>query len=301
MENEQRTKQNNLALNLGLVTNIILAILKTSVGIIGNSPALLADGINSTSDVVYYLVVGIFIRAAHKPADEDHPYGHTQFESIGALLVGAFVITSAVTIFWNSLDTLVNLLAGKSAFEGGSSLALWVAIGTVILKVVLYAITNKIGKSTNNASIIALAADHYNDILAASAAAIGILLGRLGHLWVDPFAGALVALFILRTGISILRDATSSLMDTIPGKILNNQISSLVSPIEGVKKIDEIQAHRFGQYYVINITICVDGRITVYDGDRIASLVEKTLMENIEYLKGVYVHYHPREPYRAQI
>ena len=301
MDNEQKTKQNNLALNLGLVTNIILAILKTSVGIIGNSPALLADGINSTSDVVYYLVVGVFIRAAHKPADEDHPYGHTQFESIGALLVGAFVITSAVTIFWNSLDTLVNLLAGKSTFEGGSSLALWVAIGTVILKVVLYAITNKIGKSTNNASIIALAADHYNDILAASAAAIGILLGRLGYLWVDPFAGALVALFILRTGVSILRDATSSLMDTVPGKILNNQISSLVGLIEGVEKIDEIQAHRFGQYYVINITVCVDGRITVYDGDRIASLVEKTLMENIEYVKGVYVHYHPREFYRAKI
>ncbi|MFZ3150218.1 MAG: cation diffusion facilitator family transporter [Anaerolineaceae bacterium] len=301
MDNEQKTKQNNLALNLGLVTNIILAILKTSVGIIGNSPALLADGINSTSDVVYYLVVGVFIRAAHKPADEDHPYGHTQFESIGALLVGAFVITSAVTIFWNSLDTLVNLLAGKSTFEGGSSLALWVAIGTVVLKVVLYAITNKIGKSTNNASIIALAADHYNDILAASAAAIGILLGRLGYLWVDPFAGALVALFILRTGVSILRDATSSLMDTVPGKILNTQISSLVGLIEGVEKIDEIQAHRFGQYYVINITVCVDGRITVYDGDRIASLVEKTLMENIEYVKGVYVHYHPREFYRAQI
>jgi cation diffusion facilitator family transporter len=96
---EQRSKQSNLALLLGLIANIVLAILKTSIGLMGHSPALLADGINSTSDVVYYLVVGIFIRAAHKPADDNHPYGHTQYENIGALVVGSFVITTAVTIF----------------------------------------------------------------------------------------------------------------------------------------------------------------------------------------------------------
>ncbi|MFZ3071087.1 MAG: cation diffusion facilitator family transporter [Anaerolineaceae bacterium] len=301
MDSEQRTKQSNLAVTLGLVTNIILAILKTSIGVIGNSPALLADGINSTSDVIYYLVVGIFIRKAHKPADPNHPYGHTQFESVGALVVGAFVITSAVSIFWNSLDTLVQLLKGESSFTGGSPLALWVAIGTVLLKIVLFSVTSRIGKQTNNASVVALAFDHRNDIMAASAAAIGILLGRLGFLWVDPFAGMLVALFILRTGVSILRDAATDLMDTIPGKVLNEQITTLVKPIEGVKEIDEVHAHRYGQYYMINITICVDGRISVYDGDVIASLVEKTLMENIDYLQGVYVHYHPRKPYRAEV
>ncbi len=301
MDSEERARQGNLALTLGLLANIMLAILKTSIGIIGNSPALLADGINSTSDVAYYLVVGIFIRAAHKPADEDHPYGHTQFESIGALVVGAFVITTAVTIFWNSLDTLITLLRGESTFQGGSELTLWGAIFTVALKIVLTILTNRIGKKTHNASIMALASDHRNDILAASAAAIGIFLGRQGYLWVDPLAGALVAVFILRTGISILRDATSDLMDTVPGKVLREQINILVEPIEGIKEIDQIQAHRFGQYYVINLTICVDGRISVYEGDRIASLVEKTLMENIDYLLEVHVHVHPRKAYRAEI
>lgn len=186
MENEQRNKQSKLTVILGLGVNALLALVKTSVGILGQSPALLADGINSTSDVVYYLVVSFFVRAAEKPADDDHPYGHTQYESIGALVVGAFVITTAITIFWNAIDTLFQLLRGNNNLVGSSMLALWVAIGTVILKVVLFLITSRIGKSTQNQTVIALASDHLNDIMAAGAAALGIFLGRLGYLWVDP-------------------------------------------------------------------------------------------------------------------
>ena len=96
----ERSKLSNQAVSLALIANVMLAVLKTSIGILGNSGALLADGINSTSDVVYNIVVSIFVRAAHKPADEEHPYGHTQFESVGALVVGAFVITTAITIFY---------------------------------------------------------------------------------------------------------------------------------------------------------------------------------------------------------
>ena len=93
MDNSQRIKQTNLSVGLGLGANIVLALVKSIVGILGSSPALLADGINSTSDVVYYLVVSVFVRAANKPADDEHPFGHTQYESVGALVVGAFVIT----------------------------------------------------------------------------------------------------------------------------------------------------------------------------------------------------------------
>ena len=297
---EQRSKQSNLALLLGLIANIVLAILKTSIGLMGHSPALLADGINSTSDVVYYLVVGIFIRAAHKPADDNHPYGHTQYENIGALVVGSFVITTAVTIFWNSINTLFDLVRGDSSFQGGSELALWVALFTVTMKIVLSIVTNQIGKKTQNASIIAMASDHRNDILAASAAAIGIFLGRLGLLWVDPLAGAVVSLFILRTGISIFRDSISDLMDTVPGKALHNQVNTLLASIPEIKEIDQIQAHRFGIYFVINITISVDGRISVFEGDKIANQLERQLKDNIPDLMAVHVHFHPRIKYRAE-
>src|SRR5450830_549023 len=87
-------------INVGLAANAALALLKTSIGILGHSDALLADGINSTSDVVYYIVVKIFMRLADKPADAEHPYGHRQLESVAALVVGAFVITTGIAIFW---------------------------------------------------------------------------------------------------------------------------------------------------------------------------------------------------------
>ena len=301
MENEQRNKQSKLTVILGLGVNALLALVKTSVGILGQSPALLADGINSTSDVVYYLVVSFFVRAAEKPADDDHPYGHTQYESIGALVVGAFVITTAITIFWNAIDTLFQLLRGNNNLVGSSMLALWVAIGTVILKVVLFLITSRIGKSTQNQTVIALASDHLNDIMAAGAAALGIFLGRLGYLWVDPLAGAVVALFILRTGISILKESTSTLMDTVPGEALNEKITNLALSVEGVKAVDKVLAHRFGLNYIINLTLSVDSQISVQKGDLISSLVEKKIKENIENVSAVYVHYHPREKYRVEV
>lgn len=301
MDSKQRIKQTNFSVSLGLGANIVLALVKSIVGILGGSPALLADGINSTSDVVYYLVVSVFVRAANKPADDEHPYGHTQYESIGALVVGAFVITTALTIFWNAIDTLIQVLQGKGDFNGGSPLALYVAMGTVLIKIALFLITSRIGKSTKNETVIALASDHRNDILAASAATLGIFMGRLGYLWMDPAAGALVAFFILRTGISIVRESTASLMDTVPGKPLNDKVNALVRAVPGVQEVDNILAHRFGQYYIINLTISVSDQISVHDGDLIASQVEKTLLENLPDLRSVHVHYHPRAQFRAEL
>ena len=282
-----------MAVNIGLGTNILLAALKTSIGIFGHSPALLADGINSTSDVAYFIVVAVFMRQARKPADDEHPYGHTQLESIGALVVGAFVITTAVAIFWESINTVFDLLVSGEEIIGASRWALWVALFTVILKIWLTYYTQKVGDRTQNAAVIALAYDHRNDIFSAIAAGIGISLGLMGYLWVDPLAGALVSFVVLRTGIEILRDSTADLMDTVPGKALDEQIRGLLSEQTEVKRIDEIHAHRFGLYLVVNITICVDGGLSVFEGDQISNRVEKILYENIRFLRQVHVHYHP--------
>ena len=243
--------------------------------------------------MAYYVVVSIFIRVASKPADDEHPYGHSQLESIGALVVGSFVITTAVAIFWNSLDTLFDFFSGVGDFTGGSSAALLVAVFTVLAKIGLTLYTRKVGDTTQNASIIALAYDHRNDIISALAVVIGLVLGLMGYLWVEPLAGAFVALVILQTGIGILRESTADLMDTVPGKALRNQVLTLLEKVDGIKEIEDIHAHRFGPYLVINITIGVDGAISVREGDQIASLVEETLFAGIDLLRNVHVHYHP--------
>ena len=290
---KKRQKKGIFAVNVGLGANVLLAVLKTSVGIIGHSPALLADGINSTSDVAYGIVVNIFMRLSGKPADDEHPYGHDRLESIAAVVVGAFVITTAISIFWASINNVYELLSLTSDYTGASRFALWIALFTVLLKIWLAIWTKKIGKETNNNVLMALAADHRNDIFSALAATIGIIFGQIGYLWVDPMAGGIVAIIILFTGVEIIKDSAADLMNTLPGKELTQEINRALKKIPEVKDIEEVSGHRFGLYMVINITIGVSPELTVAEGDAIATRVEKTLVDDIDYMRRVFVHYHP--------
>lgn len=293
LQTEQRDGLVKIAVGIGLVINIILAGLKTGIGIIGHSPALLADGINSTVDVAYYVVVGFFMRAASKPPDEEHPYGHRQLESIAGIAIGAFVITTGITIFWNAVNTIFDLLTGPTDFGGASQLALLVALLTVVIKIGLTVYTRRIGQQANSATVMALAYDHRNDVFSALAATLGIFLGRMGYLWVDPLAGAVVALVILRTGIEIIMEAAGELITPLPGSELVGEITMLSEQVPGIQQVEELYVQRFGPYMTLDVTICVDGKLTVEKGDAIASSLEETLHENILMMRRVHVHYHP--------
>lgn len=290
---EQRRRQSMLAVQIGLAANSLLAVLKATVGVLGNSPALLADGINSTSDVAYGIVVSIFVRLSGKPADREHPYGHDQLESVAAVVVGAFVVTTAIAIFWNSVNSVWELVTSNETTEGASLIALGIALFAIVLKSGLSVWTYAQSRATKNSAVLALAQDHRNDIFASSAAAVGILFGRWGFPWVDPLAGAVVSMIILHTGVEILRSATDDLMDTLPGRELALEIQTALEDVHGVEAIEEVHAHRFGPYLMVNLTIGVDGAISVTAGDRIATEVEKNLLARIESIRRVYVHYHP--------
>ena len=293
MTTGERQRKTILAVNVGLIANTILAFLKTGVGIIGHSPALLADGINATSDVAYGIVVRVFMRLSGKPADEEHPYGHDRLESIAAVVVGAFVITTAISIFWASINKVYELSNRTDDALGATELTLWIALFTVFLKIWLSFWTYRIAKQTSSSVIQALAADHRNDIFSAIAASIGIIFSRVGFLWVDPLAGGLVSLIILHTGIEIIRESAADLMNTLPGKELCKEITEKLAKIEELLEIEDIQGHRFGQHMVVNITVGLSPDLTVAEGDRIATLVEKTLLEEVESMRRVFVHYHP--------
>jgi cation diffusion facilitator family transporter len=293
LSDEERKRTGSRVVHWGLGVNTLLAVLKTGIGILGHSPALLADGINSTSDVAYGIVVSVFMRLAGKKPDLEHPYGHDQMESIAAVVIGAFVITTAIAIFWDAVNAVYDLRAGRGDFKGAAIAALWMALFTIGIKLCMSFWTFRVGRQTQNTAVLALAYDHRNDVLSALAAAIGIFFGRMGFPWVDPLAGAMVSLIILHTGIRILRDSTADLMDTVPGQALNQEICHWLRSVSGVEQIEEVYAHRFGPYLVVNITIGVDGSLSVTEGDKIATRVEQTLIERIEFLRRVHVHYHP--------
>ena len=292
-ENKDRQRAAESVVNVGLFFNAILAVVKVFSGILGHSQGLLADGINSVSDVIYFVVVKIFVQLSGKPADNEHPYGHHQLESIAALVVGAFVITTGAAIFWDSVNSAFNLLVGTTPQLKIRMFALVVALATIISKVFLMLHANRISQKTKNMAIKALARDHRNDIFASTGAVIGILLNMLGISWGDPVAGAVVAIIVAKTGMDILREASSDLMDNVPSKEIADQIHDLLHGVGEIKAIEDIHAHRFGPYLVLNLTIGIDGDLSVREGDQIANTVESTLLSGLEMLRKVYVHYHP--------
>jgi cation diffusion facilitator family transporter len=296
-----RDTKSLLAVNLGLGVNIILSAVKTIFGVLGHSPALLAEGINSTSDVAYYIVASIFVRMANKPADTEHPYGHRQLESIASLTVGAFIVATAVAVFWDAVDKIWDLADGKATSQGAADIALWVALGTVALKIFLFFYVRKLGQQTHNPIVNALAYDHRNDIFSAAAASIGIFFGQRGLPWLDPLAGALVALLILRTGIFILRESSVELMDAVPSREIAEQVTAQLQTVDGVIQLEELQAHRFGPHVVINLTIGIDGFLTVTEGDTIATSVERLVCDSIPNVLRVHVHYHPADKTRENM
>jgi cation diffusion facilitator family transporter len=286
--------------NLGMAVNIMLSIAKTVIGILGHSQALLADGINSVSDVIYYIAVKIFMRQAKKPADSEHPYGHRQLESISAIVVGAFILTTGIAIFFESINKIYDLATGFSQARTAPLIVVLIAAVTLIIKVFLFLFSKRNYRKTNNPTLRALADDHFNDIMAALAVIVGVVMARLGFIWMDPAAGAVVALFIVRTGVSIILESSSELMDRVPDQAFADKVREIAATVPGVKSIEELGSHSFGPYFSIEITICVDGRISVDEGNSIAHALEEKLKDHYrDSLSRVMIHFHPEDKTHA--
>jgi cation diffusion facilitator family transporter len=289
-----RTKR---SVNLGLVTNIIFSILKTIIGIYGKSQALIADGINSTSDVAYYVAVSIFMKKSHKPADEEHPYGHRQLDNIAAIVVGAFIVTTGATIFWNSINTLYTIWKGQYDACQSFLFPMIIASITVIAKIYLYLDTRITYKQTKNPTIKALMNDHVNDIMASGTVLISLIFAYFNEnmIWIDPVASCLVAVFIFKTGFEIVVDSSTDLMDAMPDDDFVKKIEEIVLAHSQVFGISHIGVHKYGPSFVLNLTIEVDSQLTVAQGDGICDDLEEELMHEFpDSLKKTNIHYHPK-------
>ena len=292
MEDTKRAQLAERVILVGLGANMLLAAVKTTVGLTSGSQALLADGVNSTSDVIYLVATLILVRMAAKAPDAEHPHGYVQSESIASLLIGAFIVTTAVAILYNSVSIVFT-----GGTKTGDPTALAVAAGTIVSKVGLMLFSLQIGYSTGNKAISAIAADHRNDIFAASAVLVGTGgAAFLGLPILDPLAGVVVSYFIFTTGLGIIREAIEDLMGTLPKGGLARDVAGVVNRVQGVCAIDDVRAYRVGPYYVLNLEIEVDPRLSVEQGHAIATAVEQTLVTEMQQVRHVYTHVNPSPP-----
>lgn len=273
---------------ISVFVNLILTVFKFFAGIIGLSNAMVSDALHSLSDILTSVVVYVGIHIAEQPADDDHPYGHGNAETIAAGLVS--IVIFAIGIY-AGISAILTISRGQ--FNAPLAIAGLAAIISIIVKEVLFRYTLKVGRISENPAIVADAWHHRSDVYSSLAALAGIVGAKISFLYLDPLAGIAVSGFIISISFRIIRQNVRIMMDAKPNEAFINNIEVIVQDISGVEKIDNIKVHRRGSQFTIDLEISVDSRITVEAGHKIASDVRERLFERINHVYEVMVHVNP--------
>ncbi len=273
-----------------IVGNTCLAIIKGLAGVFGNSYALIADAIESTTDIFSSFLVLFGIKYSNRPADSNHPYGHGRVEPLITFLVVGFLITSATIIAYESIANI------GTPHELPKPWTLIVLGSIIIWKEYSYRLVMKRGIQTNSSSLKADAWHHRSDAITSVAAFIGIsialFLGK-GYESADDWAALFASAFILYNSYLIFRPALGEIMDEHLYEDLEDQIRKISLTVEGVIATEKCFIRKSGMKYHVDLHAVVDGNISVTKGHDIAHLLKDTLRENIIELGHVLIHIEP--------
>ncbi|MBU0570883.1 MAG: cation diffusion facilitator family transporter [Candidatus Omnitrophica bacterium] len=273
---------------LGIVSNILLFALKMFAGIVGRSQAMIADAVHTASDTFTSLAVAIGFKIAQKPADSRHPFGHGKAESIAAKIVSLVLILVGVFIAYKSARILVS---GQVLPPRG--IALIMGFVSVVVKEITYRYVMLAGDKIDSNALRADAYHHRSDVLSSVAAIIGITGAMLGWTFMDPLAGIVVAGFILKMGMEAFHAAYDDLMDAAAPESLNLRIKEVIRNCKGVDEIRKVMVRKSGIELFVEVTIGVDGRMTVEDGHRITMCIRRDIFKSIPRVRETIVHVEP--------
>jgi cation diffusion facilitator family transporter len=272
------------------VVNLLLSVVKLVGGIMGNSFALLADAVNSIGDVITTVVVLFALRIAQRPADAEHPYGHTRAEGIAASNVALLVIISALAVGWEATQRIT------LDHDIPPVWTLWIAGANIIIKEGLYQYKVRIGKQTGSSAIIANAWDHRSDALCSLAVLIGLSTIRFGgpqFIWADEAASLVVVAAIVWSGVQLFRSSASELMDVQADPEFVGRIRVAALAVAGVEEVETLWVRKSGLEFFADIHIEVDQHLTVAEGHRIGHQVKDRLLAEFPNLRDVLVHLEP--------
>jgi len=275
---------------LGLGVNLLLGITKLVGGIIGHSFALIADAVNSIGDVVTTVVVLFALRVAQRPADAEHPYGHTRAEGIAASNVALLVMISALLVGWEAIQRLT------IQHEIPPLWTLWIAGANVLIKEGLYHYNVRVGRRTGSSAIIANAWDHRSDAFCSLAVLTGLAAIRLGgpqYIWADEVASLVVVAAIVWSGIQLFRSSASELMDVQANSEFVDRIRDVALSVKEIEDVETLWVRKSGLEYFADIHIEVDQNLSVAAGHRIGHQVKDQLLSQFPNLRDVLVHLEP--------
>src|SRR5690606_16442380 len=235
-----------------------LAVIKLISGFLGNSYALIADGIESTADVFSSSLVLLGLKYAQKPPDENHPYGHSRIEPLITFSVVAFLVTSATVIAYESV---VNI---QTPHQAPASWTLIVLVVIILWKEISYRHVMRRGKKLDSASLRADAWHHRSDAITSVIAFIGISIALIfgeGYETADDWAALLASAIILYNSYRIFRPALGEIMDEHVYDDLVTQIREVAHSVKGILGTEKCFVRKAGMNYLVELHAVVDGKI----------------------------------------
>ncbi len=277
-----------------IIGNALLAITKGLTGIFGNSFALIADAIESTSDVFSSLLVLFGLKYSTKPADKNHPYGHGKAEPIVTFIIVGFLVISATIIAYQSI---INILSPQKTPE---IYTLYVLGTIVVVKEVFYRFVSKKSNQTKSTSLKADAWHHRSDAITSLMAFIGIsiaiYMGK-GYEAADDWAALLASGFIVYNAYLIFRPALGEIMDEHMHDDFIVEIKKVALTVEEVKGTEKCYVRKAGMAFLVDLHLLVDGKLSVKKGHEIAHDVKKEIQSKFPEIADVLIHIEPEDQY----
>ena len=274
----------------GMLLNAALCAVKICAGLIGNSYALIADGVESLLDVVSSLLIWGGLKYAARPPDDSHPYGHGKAEPVASILGSLTIISAGAGL---AVESFIAIYTPRHA---PSPFTLPVLVLVVVIKEIHSRRVERLARETGSTAMAADAVHHRSDALTSAAAFIGIsiaLLGGKGFESADDWAALFACAIIFYNGIRIIRPAISDLMDTAPAKEIVEQVRQVSTAVQGVLEIEQCRVRKMGLEYYVDLHAKVDAGITVRDGHAIAHLVKDAVLGSVPDVADVLVHIEP--------
>ncbi len=276
---------------VGAAVNIFQALIKIGFGILGQSAALIADGIHSLSDLLSDLLVIIAVRLGSRKADYEHPYGHRRFETIATVILGVSLIAIGGLISWS----VMNRMANPENLPTPKVIGLAIAAVSILVNEWLYHYTKRIAKKTRSKLLMANAWHQRSDAISSLVVLFGIGAVMLGYPLADAIAAIVVALMVAKIGLNLVLDSIKELVDTsLPPKLIA-EIRTTIMGIDGVEGIHLLRSRQMGEDALIDAHIVVDPRITVSEGHNIGDTVRDELISRFDDVMDVLVHVDPED------
>ena len=236
-----RSAYANLAGIVGIVTNLMLFIIKLSVGLLSNSVSILADAFNNLSDAASSIITIIGFKMANKPADAEHPFGHGRIEYITAMIVCFMVMLVGLQFVKTSFQKIIN--PTPVTFELWPFILLLISIG---FKFWLSKFNKSIGNKINSSALKATATDAMGDVFTSTTVVISFLISKFTTLPIDGYIGIIVALAIVYSGFSLIKETLSPLLGEPPDPVLVSDITDMVMSYDNITGIHDLIVHNYG-------------------------------------------------------